>query len=799
MISKPLSFLESMRLPVPERSSSIEKMTMLIRLSDDKAIVRFDSEDRKDVLSQSASLGLTDESGSIVAIIPTSTQWEAGQKAYCQFSLNSSHSDEKDTIVINGVFSFAPQTNTVKNMMSSWRLRFLGQNKLNKLYRFYGEDALLMIESGPELVKRKLLLDQKSMERLTSEAYHLKRNWHGISYLLEKNMTIEEADLIIDLFSSSQETGVDFNPFMMLKKRRSTHQFKERFFEAMNIKEMIRDDPGRAISMYVDMRLSGMGDTAIEFKKAIHWASQDLGMSKQRTEKAIHKLISEGKAEYHKMWGLDLLSMGKMHVTENEIAIGLGSRQEDMENDMWVEEFEPQSSPDGRVFELAEEQKTSVQLALSSRTSVITGGPGTGKTTIIHTLIKYIRRLSSGGRILLACPTGKAARRMTDTTGEEAYTLHRLMGMTPDSTSLMSTFDETDTLILDEASLMDINLLSAAIRHTQRRGRLVLIGDPNQIASIDNGSILSDIILSRHVPVSFLSRPQRYELESDIDNAAYSIIQGEIPNLTSNKDFHFIEVDEEKESINKQIYKLVSDTIPNEFGISKSDIQILAAMRKGQSGINKINEDLKPAFNEMSLDASTPSRALGNQVYHLGDRIMQLKNRYDLDIQNGESGIIVDFDDKKRRVLVEMDDKRIVRLPYENYPFMTHSWGTTMHKSQGSEYECVIIVLSKEHEFMLNRKTLYTGVTRGKKIVFLVGSKEALVNAITKSAGSINTDNVEAKNVERLTLLPIKIADRLCNDSPNVMFQELSDNYNKNNKIPERKHTIDLDSIVLPF
>lgn len=740
-----------------------------------------------------------EDTGTVIAKIPDGCIWNQGESYYCHFAPLENPDENNALIEVESILDYEPGLDLFKSIINSWRLQFLGRPKLNRLYHYFREDAFVMIEHCPEVVKQKLFLSQQTFDRLLSETLYIKSNFHGINHLIKHGMEPAEIDLIIDMFAGSKRISVEFNPFMPLKRRRGGLDFEKRFFAAMAIPSLLAKNPEHVVAMYLDMMLSSSGDTAIEYDQAIQWCSNGLKLPKIKVENIIRDMVKNGSALHRKMWGLELITTGKMLTTDRDIAKGLGDRVENPHDEVWVETFEEQTNSQGKRIVLADEQEMAIQVALTSKTSVITGGPGTGKTTITQTLVKEIRKSSGAGRILLACPTGKAARRMTEATGESATTLHRLMGMTPDSSSMMSRFDESDTLILDEASMMDIHLLAAAIRHTHGRGRVILIGDPDQIPSIENGSILTDIILSRHIAISLLTKPQRFASESDIENAAYSIINGEVPESINKRDFHFIEIDEDKEDISSVVEGLVTKHLPDDHGFKRNDIQILSAMHKGKAGVNNLNEKLKASFNPESLDPDTDYRALGNQIYHIGDRVMQLKNRYDLDIQNGETGVVDGFDDKKRRLLLRMDDDRIVRLPYENYPFMMHAWSSTIHKSQGSEYECVVITLSKDHDYMLNRKLLYTAVTRGKKMVVIVGSKDVFESTIKKKMRTIPSKSDLAKNIERLTILPYMIADELCTNTSNAIFKEMAINSSKYHNLPEKKNTINLDDIVLPF
>jgi exodeoxyribonuclease V alpha subunit len=372
-----------------------------------------------------------------------------------------------------------------------------------------------------------------------------------------------------------------------------------------------------------------------------------------------------------------------------------------------------------------------------------------------------------------------------------------MMGMTPDSSPILSSFNNDDTLIMDECSMMDINLLTAAVKHAGNRGRVIFIGDANQLESIDTGAIMNDMILCRHMTVAELTEVQRQAAKSDIVTGSYKVLAGEMPDFEGpGGDLHYIEADSDAEII-RQIKHLVEVVIPQQYGFASKDIQILATMKKGEAGVTNLNDKLKHSFNEKAASADTPSRALGNQIYHVGDRVMQTLNRYDLDIQNGEVGEIIEFDERKCKVVLDMGD-RIVRLPYSNYPFMTHSWGKTVHKSQGSEYEVVIISAPSEHQYMLHRKSLFTAMTRGKSHVWIVGPKPTLELTIKNGKMSNGVKIENAGNNNRMTHLPFLLAEAISAKSHHKPLQAMAEN-SRNAPPPKPVYMIDTDSIAVPF
>lgn len=686
----------------------------------------------------------------------------------------------------------------VRTMLQSWRMKFLGAPTLNKFYRTYGEQAFMMVAHQPEAVAMLLNLDKRRMLMLSNEVESLQQNWNKINFFLSRNLAMNEAELIVDIFNSSVGSDKKLNPFRVMADRKMSKDLQTRFFKAMGVYQRCKYDLPGVMADFLDIRMSKTGETAILLDVAIKLVSDTFDVPKDRVESTIHKMITEGTANYRKLYGHDTISMGRMMELDVMAAKCLAERVDDyFDHDKWVESFSVNYTHDGKMIELTGEQEVAIQTAVGTHTSVITGGPGTGKTTTVKSLITELKKLFPHGRVFMAAPTGKAARRMAEVTGDDCTTLHRMMGMTPDSSPILSSFNNDDTLILDECSMMDINLLTAAIKHAGNRGRVIFIGDKNQLESIDTGAIMNDMILCRHMTVAELVDVQRQAALSDIVSGSYKVLAGELPDFNGpGGDLHHIEANTPEEIV-AAIKNLVEDVIPKKYGFKTEDIQILSAMKTKEAGVTNLNDKLKFSFNPKALDWDTPSRALGNQVYHVGDRVMQTLNRYDLDIQNGEIGKIIEFDERKRKVVLDMGDRK-VKLPYDNYPFMTHSWAKTVHKSQGSEYPVVIISMPSDHQYMLYRKSLFTAMTRGKCHVFIVSSKATLELTVKNGKMKNGLMMENAGNNNRMTHLPFLLAEAICEKSNHPALRKMAET-SKIIKPPKPVYMIDTDSIIAPF
>lgn len=374
-------------------------------------------------------------------------------------------------------------------------------------------------------------------------------------------------------------------------------------------------------------------------------------------------------------------------------------------------------------IQLAPEQRKAIEHGVQDKVLVITGGPGTGKTTVINSLLAILEKKAQS--FLLAAPTGRAAKRMEAATGRDAQTLHRLLEFSPITGGF--TRDESnpldaDLIVVDEASMIDASLLHALLRAVPSFTRLVFVGDVDQLPSVGAGNVLLDIIVSGVVPVVRLQTVFRQAEESGIIANAHRINAGEYPKFNT-EDFFLIERHDPARAL-ETIVELVTQRMPAKFGLDPfQDIQVLSPMRRGEAGIHQINESLQAALNPDG--APLPRGGL-----RVGDKVMQLRNDYELDVFNGDVGRITHADADTQELQVTFEDGRIVIYPYEDLESLALAYACTIHKSQGSEYPAVVIPFLPQHYMMLQRNVLYTAITRGKRLVIVVGETKAVAMAI---------------------------------------------------------------------
>ena len=376
-------------------------------------------------------------------------------------------------------------------------------------------------------------------------------------------------------------------------------------------------------------------------------------------------------------------------------------------------------------IEYDEVQVEAIRQAIASKVMVLTGGPGTGKTTTTKAIIAALQ--SAGMRILLAAPTGRAAKRMSEATGMEAKTIHRLLEYNPQDGYKRNDENplEGDALIVDECSMIDIILMNNLTKALPTTMRLVLVGDIDQLPSVGAGNVLRDIIDSGVIPVVRLTRIFRQAQSSRIVMSAHAINRGCFPDISNGQhtDFFFMK-QEEPEKVAETIVSLVRDRLPKAYRQPTANIQVLTPMQRGVVGAANLNMALQQALNH-----NTAALVRGGYTYKEGDRVMQLRNNYDKDVYNGDLGYVRSVDMEERTLTVDFDGQ-LVEYEVSELDELTLAYATTIHKSQGSEYPIVVMPVLMTHYVMLQRNLIYTGITRAKKICVLVGQTKALAYAI---------------------------------------------------------------------
>jgi exodeoxyribonuclease V alpha subunit len=474
------------------------------------------------------------------------------------------------------------------------------------------------------------------------------------------------------------------------------------------------------------------GHCALPRRDLLEGAARLLEVDESVVAAAIERHLKDGRILSEKIEGEEMIFMPLLRDAEERIARQLRRLAESRDPEPaidaakaipWVEE------KTGR--KLSPSQHEALAVALTSRAVVITGGPGVGKTTLVQSLLKILTAKKL--KCILAAPTGRAAQRLAEATGLEASTLHRLLEFQPGRGGFQKNASnplEGDVVVVDEVSMVDVPLMSRLLDAIPRKARLILVGDADQLPSVGPGLVLGDIIRSGMIPVVHLREIFRQSGDSRIISGAHAINRGEIPDIIeAPKDSDFVFIDrEDPEECAATLVTMVRDRLPKHLGVDPVEgVQILTPMHRGSLGIRELNLRLQASLNPRS-DYRDEYQAYGN-LFRVGDKVIQTSNNYDKEVFNGDIGRIRSMDKEERQVIVRFGKREVV-YEFGDLDELELAYAITIHKSQGSEFPVVVIPLAMQQYLLLQRNLLYTGVTRGKRMVVLIGQKKALGMAV---------------------------------------------------------------------
>ena len=507
---------------------------------------------------------------------------------------------------------------------------------------------------------------------------------------------------------------------------------------------MAHDDPARlrAGLAYTLSEATDDGHCSLPEHELFAQAATILGVERAALVGPLAALLGEQGAIGEIIEGATLVYLPPFYHAEVALARRLGRLLAGPEDRMpafatvdWERAFAWLASKG--VATLAPEQAAAVRLALTERVAVLTGGPGTGKSTTTRAIVALAR--AKGARVLLAAPTGRAARRLSDLAALPAVTLHRLLELRPGG---QATYDaerplQADLIVVDEVSMLDLLLANALVRAVPPGAHLLLVGDADQLPSVGAGEVLRDLLESGAVPSVRLTQVFRQAKESGVVANAHRINRGRLPETRGLSDF-FLFVEEDPERAADLVVDLVARRLPARFGLDPlRDVQVLPPMHRGAVGVGALNERLQEALNPARPGVA--ERRYGGKVFRAGDRVLQLKNDHDKRVYNGSAGQVIAIDQERGVLRARMDDED-VEYDFGELDELTHAYAMSVHKAQGSEYPAVVVPLLTTHFPMLQRNLLYTAITRAKRLVVLVGTRRALAIAVrTTGAGKRHT------------------------------------------------------------
>ena len=483
----------------------------------------------------------------------------------------------------------------------------------------------------------------------------------------------------------------------------------------------------RAAVLYILERMSDEGHVYSPFEYLEGQFRTALEMEPELAREAVNELAAGGEVVVEDADDRTAVYLARLHEAEVNVARRIAELNAGRPMNKELIQRALDAAVRSSEIELSAEQKNALRCALASRVTVITGGPGTGKTTLLRSLLAALAEL--GLKPTLAAPTGRAARRLQEASGRDAKTIHRLLEYSPESGGFVRGKEfplRTNYLIIDEASMMDLELASSLLSALMPNCSLLLVGDKDQLPSVGPGSVLKDVIASELVPVVQLQEVYRQARRSLIVANAHRLNRGEFPQISNDAegDFFFFERNA-AEDVLATIKQLVQQRLIGRFGINDpSDIQVLTPMNRGPLGTQVLNRELQSLLNPSGRELRA-----GDRVFRHGDRVIQLRNNYDKDVFNGSIGRILAIDSDKARITVAFEETR-ADYDLAELDELGLAYAISVHKSQGSQYRAIVMPIHSSHYLMLRRNLLYTAITRAERVCVLVGTKSALQQAV---------------------------------------------------------------------
>lgn len=612
----------------------------------------------------------------------------------------------------------------VRKFLSSGLIKGIGPELARRIVEKFGEETLEIISKKPEKLAEVEGIGEKKIELIVESWKEHKEKSHILIKLQELGLTVKTAMKVYNEYGSNSLKMIRENPYQLAEDI-----FGIGFKTADKIALSLGIDPksplrAKAFILYLMNREVEDGHVFSFLDSIIERASKELEIEdREMLSFLVEELRKEGKLVKVNMEERDILYLPFFFKAENEIAkkivenLKFPKTQFVLDTDQYIDESEKEMG-----IKLAAKQREAIEFSLKEKVMILTGGPGTGKTTIIRAIINIYKKL--GRKVLLCAPTGRAAKRLSETSGEDAKTIHRLLEYKPGENLFLRNERnplKADMVIVDEFSMVDIPLMFHFIKAIPPWTSLLFVGDKDQLPSVGPGNILKDFVQSGVIKVVELEEIFRQSRESMIVVNSHRIRKGMFPYLFKDqKDFIFLSEEDEEKVFQKIVY-LVTEEIPERYGFNpmSSQIQVIAPLYKGIAGVESFNRILQEKLNP-------EGERLTGIPFRTGDKVMQIKNNYDKDVYNGDIGRVTSVDEGGISVLFD----REVRYEREELDELTLAYAISVHKSQGSEYEACIMPVLTQHYIMLQRNLLYTALTRAKKLAVIVGSKKALAIAI---------------------------------------------------------------------
>ena len=636
---------------------------------------------------------------------------------------------------------------SIYRYLSSGLFYGVGEVTAKNIVNTFGARALEYIEKDPVKLSQVKGLSLKKAMAINEAFIVHKEQQATILYLQNFDISLNLALKIYKTYGDGTKRIIEKNPYQMVEDVDGVGFITaDKIALKMGFDQYSRFRITAGIGHVLQEGASKNGHTYLERREVVSEVCRLLKMNEEEYRYMVDGIILDnvvmGKIVIIEEGGEECVMLTRMYENENGIARCLAdmlvsAEEIDLNIDADIDEYQK-----SKGITLHENQIEAIKNCVKYGVNVITGGPGTGKTTIINCILTILKKQYM--RTVLCAPTGRASKRLAEATGEDAKTIHRLLDLDFTGGKGHFTYNEdtkldADVVVVDEVSMCDEYVFYALIRAIKRGGRLILVGDKDQLPSVGAGNILSDIIASGLVPVNYLTYIYRQSDDSLIISNAHKVNEGKMPTIDNKSKDFFVDAQTDTADMLKNCIDLVTKRLPSFSKLAPKDIQVLCPMKKGVIGVENINIEMQKALNPP--DSSKGELRAGANIFRVGDKVIHTVNNYQMEwlspdglsgsgIFNGDIGYIIEVNKSAPSLKVEFDDGKIATYKQENLDEIALAYAISIHKSQGSEFPAVIIMVSGGNPFLMTRNLLYTAITRAKQIVVIEGSKESLAKMV---------------------------------------------------------------------